>query len=587
MLKAKLEKRSLKDCQNVSRYPVRDLDRMSFVQLASVLFLLGQHLKRLSHSEALAQPDAVVLCAAQALSDWPKGFHGSLQGLDGRRIEAGGQLDHLRSQYGALYRAISGERGIASSAIFLRREFDTFLEHEKCHDVLKAKRLNPKLNCNLRKSMTTDWICSRYDFSRKRLEGWCKAKRKNNNSISPRDLHRFTVEAEITNHLKIAKISAITERQAAAMAAVPLSVLKGLRELGYLGTPDADGPRRGYRVGDIETLTEKLQEIGKRVSQNSIRAGRHVSLARLLETTTFWSRLGKSEFLVDVLQRRIESIGRTGDTLQQLYFDRAKVQEYIDERKRAESKHGVTRSEAGIMLGCSTYCVNELVTLGHLATTPGPYYRNISSESVRSFGALYVALNDLAKRTGSSSRALGRKATAHGLKLVLIKCRRGVTTPFICRSEVTLLQESVEQQQSSAAQRLKQRRNRISTSGKLSQYFDSMHQAGTPLPRSGRTLNLSTIAKAAGICRNLFYKNQEMREILVAAEREDARKHGVDSRPDLEVLKSYLDELQKSKELVPIGRKGQPNKLEVARAAGVDRNIFYQSEAANRLLSTY
>lgn len=114
-----------------------------------------------------------------------------------------------------------------------------------------------------------------------------------------------------------------------------------------------------------------------------------------------------------------------------------------------------------------------------------------------------------------------------------------------------------------------------------------MRDAGRQLPRSGNKLNLRTIAEAAGVCRNLFYENQKTRELLAAAEREDARSHGLDSRPSLEVFESYLDELKQCKALIPVGRRGRPNKQGIAVAAGLDRNIFYQSGAANRLLLKY
>tara|TARA_R110002096_G_scaffold436045_1_gene666014 strand:- start:21 stop:1544 length:1524 start_codon:yes stop_codon:yes gene_type:complete len=321
LVQAKLEKRSLSDWRNPSRFPIAALDKMTFVQLASALFLLGQHLQRISHNEALERPDSVVRTAAKALSDWPQGFRRCLRELAKYEDRTGCPLSRLRDQYGTLYRSITGERDLAPAVKFLRDEFELFLEREKSRAVLEARRLRPDSKVQLRQSMSMDWICSRYGFLRKRLEGWCKAKRKDNAALSLSDLRRFVVEAEIINHLKIAKTRRITERQAAAMAGIPVTVLRGLRQLGYAGSRRGEKLRRGYPASDIDDLTKKLRDVGKHVSAKSIHAKHHVSLARLLETATFWSQYGKSEFLVDVLEGRIESIGRTGETLQQIFFD--------------------------------------------------------------------------------------------------------------------------------------------------------------------------------------------------------------------------------------------------------------------------
>ncbi len=587
MLRAKFEHVSLQGCDNSSRFPVANLARMSFEQLASFLFVLGQQLEQLSHRQALARPDEVISSAARALSNWPKGFRRSL-----RRLDKGGegsvcQLDRLRDRYGALFRAITQERGFASEAQFLRKEFESFLENEKARVVLSDKRLDSRTNVRLRHSMTMDWICERYDFSRKRVEGWCKANQKDNSTVSPRDLRRFVVEAEIVNRLKIAKTKAITERRAAAMAGVPVSVLKGLREYEYLGLHYTDSSKRGYRASDIEKLTKMLQNVGKRVPHTSIKSKDHVSLARLLETTTLWSRLGKSEFLIDVLEGRVQTYGRTGNSLQQLYLDRAHVNDCVAAKRKAEFAQCMTMTEAGKILGCSWDCIDELLKFGHLETTSGPYYRKVCRASVRRFGELHIALNAVAKQFRSSARAVSRKASEIGLALVMMTSKRGVTTSFVRRSDVDILRNYIEQLRFEAQQRSNMFRTRLSALDKLSQYLNSMLKAGQPLPRSGKKLNLRTLARATGICRNIFYSSQEAREILSAAERKDARMHGIDSRPDLEILESYLEELRSCGRSIPIGNKGEPNKLKIACGAGVDRNVFYHSQQANRLLARF
>ena len=150
LVQAKLKKRSLRNRRNPSRFPIAALDKMTFVQLASALFLLGQHLQRISHNKALERPDSVLRAAAKALSDWPQGFRRCLRDLG--KYEEGNEcpLSRLRDQYGPLYRSITGEKDLAPAVTFLRDEFEVFLEKEKSRAVLEARRLYPESKVQLR-----------------------------------------------------------------------------------------------------------------------------------------------------------------------------------------------------------------------------------------------------------------------------------------------------------------------------------------------------------------------------------------------------------------------------------------------------
>ena len=75
--------------------------------------------------------------------------------------------------------------------------------------------------------------------------------------------------------------------------------------------------------------------------------------------------------------------------------------------------------------------------------------------------------------------------------------------------------------------------------------------------------------------------------MIATADREDAAQHGLDRRSDLEILETFLGELKECGAQLPIGRPGSQNKLQIARQAGVNRNIFYVTREADNLISRF
>ncbi|MEM9388487.1 MAG: TniQ family protein [Pseudomonadota bacterium] len=567
LLRLKLYRRRLTLCANRSEFPVAEFKAMSFHQLASVLFILGQHMSGVTHEEAMKDPQAVVATAARALRQWPRGFHKALRRLGAERGVNTDQLDQLRQLYGGFFRAITTERSLAAEASFLRAEFEAFLVKHECGRYLEVKRLDRQKAIRLRPSMNVSWICDRFDVQPKRLEGWCKAAHKSNAAISPMDLKRFVVQAELMNHLGRARQSTIGARRAAALVGVPVSVLKGLRGLGYLEPSSRVNRQGAYLLSDIDGLANALRAIGGRVSENSVDMDTHVSLARLLETATFWSAGGKAEFLLRVLDGRLKAVGRTGDTLHQLYFSKAEVGEYIGATKEAQSKGGVTRNKAAEMLGCPSGYIDHLADLGYIKRVTGPYYRRIDVSSVRKFGREYCSLTALANQTGTSTRSLMRMAKGAELQILSVKTGSAVESGFVPRSEVRTLKAIIRVRDNPP-----ETPSAPTVVERLSQYFESLRRTSTALPRVGTKPNLRAIANASGVNRCLFYQNQEARELLGEAERHDARRYGIDSRPELEILAAYLKELKaRGKSLPTYG--GIPNKRLIAQEAGVDRNL--------------
>ena len=570
-----------------SQLPVTELNGMTFVQLMSVFFLLGQHLLRLSHTEALSNPDRVLAMAGRSLENWPRGFRECLRDLEKHDVGVKCQLSRLRNQYGPLYRSLVGEKYLKQASGFIWHEIERFLGDEKSRAVLQDRRLVGTSNVRLRKSMTVEWICSKFAFSRKRIEGWCRFNRKDSLSLTPSDLQAFVVEMEIISHLKVGKEHRVTERKAAAMADLPVSVMYGLRDLGYVQGTSRSKTSLGYRESSIQSLVSRLQAIGCRICSSLVDPSKHISFSRVLETSTFWSNSGKAKFVADVLEGRVTPHGRIGDSPQLLYFVRSAVNDYIEAKREDASKGLLTLREAGTIAGVSSDCVAELARIGRLTTHAGPYYRSICEESVKKFSGSYVTINDAAVKLKSTSRALRWRAERQGRELLTITSRRGVRTAFLRRSEVDDFVSQIKRARKKAQRRLQKWREQNNTMEKLQEYLEQLKSTGCPLPRIGRSPNIRRIADASGFDRNAFYSNKKLREILTNFDEEEVKRRGLNRRTDLEVLEYYLESLSKNGKPIPTRNRGKINKKAIAIEAGIERDVFYKSPEADNLVSKY
>ncbi len=583
LAQSKLQNEIASDPPNRSRFPIADLRKMTFVQLMSVLFLLGQHLQRFSHTEALESPDSVLEVAARSLRNWPSDFHKSLRDL-GETNASGEQLSILRIQFGPLYRSLSGEKLLSQASRFILDEIETFLGVEKSGAILRDRRLIETPNTRLPKSLSVEWICSQFAFSPKRIEGWCRFNSKNAAGLMPADLRAFVVESEIVSHLKVGKEHRITERKAAAMASLPVSVMYELRELGYVEGPSGPTMPLGYRASSIESLVSRLRAVGDRISNTLVDPSVHVSFSKVLETATFWSHFGKAKFAIDVLERRVRSFGRTGDVPQLLYLEKAVVNDYIEAERATTAKGLLTLTEAGQRIGVSSDCVAVLASLTHLTIQAGPYHRSICEKSVHEFSEVYVTLNDLAVKMNSSSMAMRRRAEKRKLKLLTVTSSRGVKTFFLRRSDVESFVSEMIMANKKANERLQAWHKQNDTADKLQRYLKKLRSSGEALPRVGRKPNFRRIADACGFNRNAFYNNKSLRETMLSFDLEDAKRCGIDRNTDLEILGRYLESRKKLGKPIPTIRKQRVNKKAIALEAGIDRNIFYKSDEAENLI---
>ncbi len=587
LLKAKFDEPSLNRYENKVGFPIEDLAKLSFDHCATLLFILGQHIQGLSSQEALTAPDVVATVAARALRHWPRGFHNALRKL-GARGEFGQDVRRgLRDTYGALYRNLSKQKKAGFDTSFIIREFDQFLSREFAKELLREISLSQTNALWLAHSMSLDSICSRFAISRKQLGSWCGHNDVEHERMTPEQLLHFVTETQIVAYIKVASERRIMQRKAAALVELPVAVLKGLVQLGLVRTQNESGRAASFSRSEIEALSLRLARVGGAVDASFPSAANLVSLARILEISRFWSKLGKAQLVVDILDGKVLPVGRSGPTLRQLYFDKTVIHEYIDERRAELTGGRCTFSFAAKVLQCSHAAVGELVSLGHLRSVDGPNLRRLERVQVQAFSDAYVTLGAIAQEIGTIPRVLHRQAHADDHDMISVVCKRGIETIFVPREGAMRFRDRIETQRHEKERRRAQLRQKLSPSQKLEKYFMQLRARETPLPRTGRRPTLRTIANDAGIDRSEFYKDEEVRTIMTAFEAEDAQTYGIDSRPDFDILRSRLQEIMERGEVDELTEWAALGKLGLSKRLSIRRDVFYKTEDALRILKKF
>ena len=291
-----------------------------------------------------------------------------------------------------------------------------------------------------------------------------------------------------------------------------------------------------------------------------------------------------------MIESRIEPFGRTGLSAAQLFFRKSTVDLCIQDAKHDIAPHGLSRAEAAARIGCSGYCVKELIAQGRLSMIGGMLTNNVCSESMEAFCETFVALSTLAKPLQTLARRLAKVAQNAGMTTLQVTCERDITTTFIRRVDVDALKREFVSLTSIAEKVGGDKRKIVKTDEalkRLSKYLKVKKRSGQPLPRRRNRINKRMIAKEAGVDVALFYRSSVARGLLGSADQDDARRHGVEMRSDLEVIRCYLERVRSGKEVLPIGRRGRPSKARIAEAIGIHRNAFYRLPGALDLLSEY
>lgn len=217
--------------------------------------------------------------------------------------------------------------------------------------------------------------------------------------------------------------------------------------------------------------------------------------------------------------------------------------------------------------------------------------RRVPAVSVEQFNAEYLVLRAVASSLGVNVVQLANVGHKAGIPLVELRRANGGSQPVLARSDEPALRAAWHVEADRIASRVsfeeQMAEKRLSHEAALQRYLEELRAAGERLPRISGQPNKVGIAKACRFGRDVLYNFPTVVAMLDAYEREERERPGVRRLSPLEAIQAYLDTLRLAGGPLPRSADGRPNKLAIAKACGVHRNILYNRPELMALLESF
>lgn len=570
--------------------PVVELSAMSLRGLTTTILCLGANSME---SLGLQDTDASELIVAQAgdvLANWPEGFRALLRRLKSQRsadesVEPKKFREHFAKLYDALFK-----RGLPDRETeFLRRAFVEFGMDEWTDGVVDP-RLARGIAVNGARFQSLGHVAKEMGVT---LSTARKMARKGQLPLVVKQNGKrtqFIGVPDATLSVRRAPGASYGIREAAALLGVPVSVLNGLRQSGHFPVRYLGSQVKCFHERDLYAFNELCMAAAARshtIEMDDDQRGRGagvIELGRVLQTMKFGNTEGKISLVVALLEGRLTSRGSSGEWMGSILLDANELELFRREHRSAGEPNTKTFGEAAATIQCDPDAVNSLVKQQLLVVVAGYCGQRITNESIAAFCEKFIALGDIAKRHGTSSRRLAAICDEKEVELlVAMRACSGIAQNFITRESAAMVETHLLSQKTSENVA---NEPRVSSLDLLQQYFRELRKRGDLLPRRNGKPNKSAIAQACGVGREIFQSNSEGAKLLDLFDEEEQARTGIPFRDPVKSLREYLDDLANSNKLLP-RINGQPNKHMIAEACNFNRNLFYRDADIAAALDNY
>jgi len=589
ILKAKLDGTSILSLPNTSHFPTQELEDQSLRSFNWLVARLGNYRLFSEGINTNKDPYQAVKAAADVLCDWPSGYHRFLDQL-GMKLTGGGNPSStgLRKQFEKFFipMFINIQNTYVDSN-FLRDEFIRFGLRSWGKAIVDNK-LHKSTNVDSEsRFFTHSQFACQLGISPVTLKKWAKKGLVPCEKVRVGNKVRYILDSEVIDLAKRAPGHIMNAREAASIARVPVSVLKALRKSGHFIVEHIPKHKSGFHEADLLNFSQKVLQKCALITEERLKDSPCISLDYILQQKQFWSNSGKANFFANYLDGIIQSIGRTGNSLEHIWFQKTDVDISVNLSHSKRFDNTISQKEAATIIGCGIAIIPMLLENKFLDGEFRLNKNRVTRASVKQFSLEYIPLSFLAEQLNTSAKRFLVLCRKTGIDVLCISRTNGIVAGFIKREDQEELIKKVQLNPTREQKREVARNKHIGSLAKLEHYFDSLRENGTTLPRCRLVPNKREIAAASGIVRNIFYYTPEAVAMLDKFDAEERQLKGIKKRDDLGDLQHYLEHLKKNKSMLPRHQNAQPNKVAIAKACGIDRSIFYTTPDAVAIIEKY
>ncbi len=492
---------------NLSGLPAAQLHGTSLRMLLTHLPSLAQ----VSHPEAGDDMQLVVEAIAEALSEWPAGFHRLLRLIDAAQPK---HIVAFNKRFKVLCGLFFNVPATREAFSWLHEEFLRY-GRESASTSLMHPRMLRGAEADRRYISLGEWA-KQVGVMHGTARSWAERGLIPARRIETATGSRYVVDrAAIAPLVKTDQGEVLDARSAAAHVGMPVSVLASLKATGQLDCRHHFQIKGGYHTADLDAFLKRLLELSPLIDDV---AGHDdaVSLRHALSNYRMHGIAQKTQVVVAYLEGNLRSVGRTGATTGDILFRRDDLTNLVLDSRTAAAEGALTLRDAAARIGCDPTAMPGLLAGGWLEAVEARESTRVTDVSVEQFAKSYIALSKLARELTSSSRRLMGLCEKNVIPVLPIARESGSVAPFIERQHIealTRLSEANPTREDLAAARAETGHPAVEA---LRGYLEGLKACGEQLPMRGGKPNKVAIARACGFARDVLYDNECAIELLNA-----------------------------------------------------------------------
>jgi len=483
---------------NLSGLPVQQI-------LGTSLRMLLVHLPSLAvlnRPEAGEDMQLVVEGIAEALADWPTGFHRVLRQIDAAQPE---HIVAFQKRFKVLCGLFFNVPETRASFSWLHEEFLRYGCESSSNTTVHPRMLRA-VEADRRFISLKEWA-ERVGVTPTTAGDWARKGLIAAKIIETATGPRYVVDSTVVETpLEADGGRVLNVREAAAHIGLTVSALARLKSDGHFQCKHRLKIKGGYHTSDLDDFLHRLLELSPPIEGTEEHDT--VSLKHALQSYRMHCDERKAGLVVAYLEGELRSVGRTGETTNDILFRRGDLAELVLESRTVAAAGALTLRDAAARIGCDPTAMPGLLADGWLEAVEARESTRVTDVSVERFAKHYIAISRLARELTSSSRRLMLLCEKSGIPLLAIARETGSIAPFLERHHIdalTQLSDANPTRDEIAAARTETGHPAVEA---LRGYLGDLQSRGEQIPLRGGKPNKVAIARNCGFARDVLYDNE-------------------------------------------------------------------------------
>lgn len=446
VLRNKLHRRPLAESANGSGFPIKEIEAISLWGLFWMLVRLAEKNQASRDLPRDATPMAVVKDAADVLKNWPRGFHALLRRVGDHTGKHRLSVVGINARFRGFYHSMFQVKPHRGELEFLRQEYTRFGLTEWGESIVDERAVNQSIE-DERRYVSKAELARYLGVNPSTVSEWQKKGLLTLKEVTTNKTKRYIADTEmILVPLRTAGRT-LTVREAAKSFGFPFKVLNALRKSGHYWVCNRPSRLHAYHENDLQQFKEMLLRPVLQMAVMPKPGDSLISLGRIMDTLKFGSPERKARFVEQYLDGTIKAVGRGGDNVADIYFERDLARKLASMARVEAAGETMTVLATSRVLQCYSGVVQYLRRDNYVSPDTRARSSRILKSSVDAFSEKYVQLTHTAVAQGTTSLRLARLAKRAGIVLLKVPYLRGtqrLTTYFLERNDEARLQHEVD-----------------------------------------------------------------------------------------------------------------------------------------------